>query len=453
MSQDQQSDSDGVLSDEIRSGGARKPPSMRRVASASFVGTLIEFYDFGIYGFAAALVFGKVFFPALGPSAATVAAFATFGVAFVARPVGAIIFGHFGDRLGRKKTLILTLLIMGSSTILVGVMPTAGQVGVAAPILLVILRVIQGLAAGGEWAGAVLFSAESAPEGKRGFWSMFASLGAGVAVALAPATFLVAGLMMSDEAFLSFGWRLPFLASIVLLMVGLWIRLAMEETPVFKAEISSEGPAKIPFTEAFKRQTREIVLASGMMILTFCFGYLGVAYLTNYGTTIIGLPRTQVLTINVFGGVVYTVGILLSGIVSDRLGRRRVMIVASSVGVAWSLALFPILDIGTPFAFGVGVIVTMFIAGIALGPMSAFVSELFETRYRYTAVGLTYNVGGVIGGAVTPILAASITAAWGGPAFGYLLGGLALISLVCVLLLRETRGRRLDQHFADAAAG
>ena len=426
---------------------ALSPPEsrlMRRVALASLVGTLIEFYDFGIYGFAAALVFGKVFFPALGTAAGTVAAFATFGVAFVARPIGAIAFGHFGDRLGRKKTLVLTLLMMGLSTVLVGLMPTSAQVGVVAPILLITLRVVQGLAAGGEWAGAVLFAAESAPQEQRGFWSMFASLGAGIAVSLAPATFLLSGLFMSDQAFLSWGWRIPFLTSLVLLAVGLWIRLAMEETPVFKAAMESGRVVKIPFAEAFRRQYREILLAGGMMILTFCFGYLGVAYLTNYGTAVLKFPRTLVLSISVIGGLVYTVGILGSGILSDKIGRRKVVLGATSIGVLWSLALFPLLDVGTGTAFAVGVLTTMFIAGTALGPMSAFVSELFDTRYRYTAVGFSYNIAGVVGGAITPLLAASVTAAYGGPAFGLLLSGLAMISFICVLCLRETRGQKLN---------
>ena len=420
--------------------------SIKRVAAASFVGTLIEFYDFGIYGFAAALVFGKIFFPALGTAAATVAAFATFGVAFVARPVGAVVFGHFGDRLGRKKTLVLTLIMMGIATVLVGFMPTTAQIGIAAPICLVILRIVQGLAAGGEWAGAVLFASESAPESQRGFWSMFASLGAGVAVALAPATFLLSGAFMSNEAFLEWGWRIPFLSSLVLLVVGMWVRLSMEETPVFKAAAQSGGIVSIPFADAFRFQYKEILLAGGMMILTFSFGYLGVAYLTNYGVSVLQLPRTFVLSMSIAAGCVYTVGILCSGLLSDWVGRRTVVLAAAVLGVAWSLALFSVVLVSGAgqAAYAVGVVGTLFVSGIALGPMSAYVSELFETRYRYTAVGFAYNIAGIVGGAITPILAASVTAQYGGPALGYLLAGLALISLICALCLRETRGRALD---------
>ena len=301
---------------------------MKRVALASFVGMLIEFYDAGIYGFALALVFGRVFFPALTSASATIAAFATFGAAFLARPIGAIAFGHFGDRLGRKKTLVTTLLVMGLSTFLVGLMPTTEQIGILAPICLVLLRVLQGLAAGGEWAGAVLFAAESSPEGQRGFWAMSASLGAGVAVILAPATFLLAGLVMSDEAFVAWGWRLPFLTSLLLLGVGLWIRLVMDETPVFKVEVERLGVVRFPFVEAFRNQFRVIVLAGGMMILTFCFGYLGIAYLPNYGTTILHLTRNFVLLTTVGAGFGYTAGILLGGMLSDRLGRRTTVLTA-----------------------------------------------------------------------------------------------------------------------------
>jgi MFS family permease len=424
--------------------------SIKRVAVASFVGTLIEFYDFGIYGFAAALVFGKIFFPALGTAAATVAAFATFGVAFVARPVGAVIFGHFGDRLGRKKTLVITLLMMGVATVLVGFMPTTAQIGIAAPICLVILRIIQGLAAGGEWAGAVLFASESAPQGQRGFWSMFASLGAGVAVALAPATFLLSGTFMSNDAFLEWGWRIPFLSSLVLLIVGMWVRLAMEETPVFKAEADKGGIVSIPFADAFRNQYKEILLAGGMMILTFSFGYLGVAYLTNYGVTTLKLERTFVLSMSIAAGFVYTIGILSSGLLSDWIGRRTVVLVAAALGVAWSLALFSTVLVpgAGQAAYAIGAVGTLFLAGIALGPMSAYVSELFETRYRYTAVGFAYNIAGIVGGAITPILAASVTAQYGGAALGYLLAGLALISFICALCLRETRGRSLDSVLA-----
>ncbi|MFC9840994.1 MFS transporter [Rhodococcus sp. NPDC127530] len=432
-------------------GSTGSPNSMPRVASASFVGSLIEFYDFNIYGVAAALVFGKIFFPALGPAAATVAAFATLGVAFVARPVGSILFGHFGDKLGRKRTLVITLMMMGFATVAVGLMPTAGQIGVAAPILLVVLRIVQGLAAGGEWAGAALFVTENAPKGKRGFWAMFASLGGGFALTLAPATFLLTGLFLTDEQFLSFGWRIPFIASTVLIAIGMYIRLRMEETPVFKAEelrkatADTTQVAKAPFFEAFKSQPREIILASLTMIIPPSFGYLGASYLVNYGANNLDLGRNAVLGLGALGGAALTAGIFFGGTYSDKVGRRRVIVGAASVAVVWALVLFPILDVAANWTFAIGMVVTMAIGGVALGPMSAFMSELFETRYRYTAAGFSYNVAQIIGGATVPLLAASIIAAFGGFVFGLMLAALALISLVSALALHETKDLEMDR--------
>lgn len=417
---------------------------MRRVATASFVGSVIEYYDFAIYGFAAALVFSKVFFPAMGTGAATVASLGTFGVAFVARPVGAVIFGHFGDRIGRKKTLVTTLLMMGIATVMVGLLPTADQIGVAAPILLVALRILQGLAAGGEWAGAALVASENAPKARRGFWAMFASLGGGVSIVLAPMAFLLTGLGMSDEAFLSYGWRIPFLLSALLVAVGLWIRLRMDETPVFKTELARSGASKVPFLEAFRCQPREILLAAGAMTIVFSFLYIASAYLPNYGTTVLQLPRTFVLAMGAAAGGSFSAGIVLGAILSDRVGRRVVVISVATTGVVWALVLFPLLDTGSVFLFGLGAVVLAFIAGLASGPMSAFISELFHTRYRYTAAGLSYNLAGIVGGALTPILAAQIMDAYGGFVTGLLLAGFALFSLLCVRGLPETRDYELD---------
>ncbi|MDH6293309.1 MFS transporter [Rhodococcus opacus] len=443
--QSEQSLASDVAEGRQASAAEARPADMKRVASASFVGTLIEFYDVSIYGFAAALVFGKVFFPALGAASATVAAFATLGVAFVARPIGAVIFGHFGDRLGRKNTLITTLIMMGIATALVGVMPTAEQIGIAAPIILVVLRIVQGLAAGGEWAGAALFAAENAPKAKRGFWAMFASLGGAVALVIAPLTFLPITLMMSDEAFLNYGWRIPFIASLALVAVGLWMRLRMEETPVFQDEQNRGETARVPIAAAFKSQPRQILLAAGAMIVIFSFGQLGTAYLVTYGTVDLSLSRTFVLAIGSVGAIGYTLAILFGGTISDRIGRRPIVIAAAAAGVVWALALFPILDTGSQFAFGLGVIGSLIISGAALGPMSAYTSELFHTRYRYTAAGFCYNLAGIIGGALTPILAASITATYGGFAFGVLLACLSLVSLLSVLRLGETKGRELNE--------
>ncbi|MFD6279492.1 MFS transporter [Streptomyces sp. NPDC060209] len=425
---------------------------MGRVATASFIGTVIEFYDFGIYGTAAALVFPEVFFPALGPAAGITASFAALGVAFVARPFGSLLFGHFGDRLGRKKTLIATMLLMGVSTILVGCMPTADQIGVVAPILIVILRVLQGLAAGGEFAGAVLFSSEHAPKGKRGFWAMFPNFGGGAAITLANLTFLLTTLFMSDDTFISWGWRIPFLASFLLVLVGLWIRLRIDETPVFKNQVARSGTSELPFLEALKHQPGQVLLASGTVMIGFALTYIGGTYLVSYGTTVLELPRTFVLSMAMVGGLAISAGVVLGAVLSDRIGRRWVIVGAAGVAVVWALVLFPLLDLGSRGMFAIGVPVTLFLSGIATGPQGAFLSELFHTRYRYTAAGLSYSLAGMIGGGVPPLIAPSVIDSFGSFFFGCILAGVCLISLICVLTVGETRQLDLDRAAADPAA-
>ncbi|WP_216353837.1 MFS transporter [Arthrobacter sp. SRS-W-1-2016] len=412
---------------------------------ASFVGTLVEFYDFSIYGTAAALVFPKVFFPALGPSAAIVASFAVFGVAFVARPFGSILFGHFGDRLGRKRTLIATMMIMGLATVLVGVMPTTDQIGAAAPILIVLLRIMQGLAAGGEWAGAVLFTAENAPKAKRGVWSMLPSLGSATATTVANATFFITSLTMSTETFVTWGWRVPFIASLVLVAVGMWVRLSVDETAVFKKQLSRSSASRVPLVEAFKRQPRSILLATGTAIILFPFSYIGGAYLASYGTGTLKLDTTFVLGVGMLGGVALFLGIALTGALSDRFGRRRMIMIAMACAIVWSLVLFPIVDSKSLLAFGAAVVLSWFISGVVNGPIGAFLSELFPTRYRYTATGFCYAMGSVIGGAIPPLVAAAVIPASGGFTFGLMLAGLCVVSLVCISRLAETKNYDLDR--------
>ncbi|WP_446045431.1 MFS transporter [Streptomyces olivaceus] len=422
-----------------------KPVKMRKVAAASFMGTVIEFYDFGIYATAAALVFADTFFPALGEHAGTVVSYATLGVAFVARPVGSIVFGHFGDRLGRKRTLIATMSIMGAATVLIGLLPTAAAIGVAAPVALVVLRIAQGLAAGGEWAGAALFTSEHSPQGRRGFWAMFTNLGGAFANILALGTFLITGLYMSDETFASWGWRLPFVLSFLLVVVGLFIRLRIEETPAFAAQAKrpraeSDG---LPFKDAVVHQWREILLGAGSLVMAFSLGYIGIAFLTNYGTATLDLPRPQVLGAGMFGNLLNCLAIISGGILTDRFGRRRILLIANIVGIPWALALFPLLDTGGLGAFWVGMSVTFLIAGVGFGVAGSFLSELFHTRYRYTAAGLAYSLAGVLGGAVPPLVAATLIDGYGSLVFGIFLAVYCLVGLLCTLALRETRHREL----------
>jgi MFS family permease len=422
---------------------------MRRIGAAGFTGTLIEFYDLQIYTTAAALVFAHVFFPQLGNVAGTVAAFGTIGVVFVARPLGSVLFGHFGDRMGRKRSLVITLLMMGLSTILVGLLPTSAQIGVMAPILLITLRIIQGLASGGEFAGAALLVAENAPAGKRGMWSALPSLGGAASNSFAGITLLITSLTMSDATFRAWGWRVPFLFSTVLLVVGLYIRLKMSETPVFTKEIHRRGTSRIPILEAIKTQPRDMLLGCMVEVPAFAMLYLVVTYVLNYGVNALKLRYTEVLWVTVGSGLIMFLGILITSRLSDRIGRRPVLILSNGLATVWALALFPILHTGTLVSYAMAVIVTMLIAGFIFGPIGAFMSELFDTRYRYTAVGLCYNASGILGGALPPLIAGPIISAYGTFAFGKVLAAICLASLCCCIALRETRHRKLDADVGE----
>lgn len=426
--------------------GAKTP--MHRVALASCAGTTIEFYDFFIYGTAAALVFPTVFFPALGTAAGVTASFATFAVAFVARPLGAIIFGHFGDRLGRKKTLISTLLLMGFATVLIGLLPSASSIGIAAPILLVTLRFLQGIAVGGEWAGATLLAAEYAPAHKRGLYAVFPQTGPAIAFFLSSATFLTVNVFVGETstAFIEWGWRVPFILSSLLVLVGLYVRLKVEETPMFKraAEQPRETGGAGPLVGVFRHHWREIFLAAGSLSMLFAFFYVGTAFLTAYGTTTVGLSRATVLTIGLIASVIFGATIVLSGIYSDRFGRRRILMISCALSVPWALVLFPLLDTGSPVAFAVGLIVTLMIFGISYGPAGALLPEMFPTRFRYTGAGMAYNLAGVIGGGTAPIMAANLSSSYGSWSVGLMLAGFGLLSLLCAIALPETRHRIME---------
>ncbi|WP_261380029.1 MFS transporter [Rhodococcus rhodochrous] len=421
---------------------------MRRIALAGFTGTVIEFYDLTLYAVAASLVFANVFFPALGPMAGTIAAFGTLGVAFVARPVGALIFGHFGDRLGRKRMLVTTLVLMGGATVVVGAMPTADQIGIAAPILIVLMRIVQGVAAGGELAGAALFSTESAPAAKRGFWTMFTSLGGGFSIVLANATLLLVAVSLSDEQFLSFGWRIPFLASGILIVVGLYIRLNIEESPVFEDEVEvdterGKGRSQMPFFAAWRRQPRQMLLVAGVSIMQAAFTYLGATYFANLGTEQLGLDRSAVLAAGIVGGLCWALGVVVGATASDRVGRRPVLLVATSAAVVWALLVFAMLETASGGIYLALLCVTMFLAGLEIGALNVMLSELFETEYRYTASAFAYNLGLVLGGAVPPMVGGAITLAFGPVVFGVFVAALCLVSLLSAIGLPETRHRDL----------
>jgi metabolite-proton symporter len=422
---------------------------MARVALASLVGSAIEFYDFFLYGTAAALVFPSVFFPSLATTMATLASLATFAAAFFSRPVGAAIFGHFGDRLGRKATLVATLLIMGLSTVAVGLLPGVATIGVAGPLILLALRLIQGIALGGEWAGSALLTAEHAPGDRRGLYGMFTPLGAGVGLVLANLAMLAVNFTIGEKspAFLAWGWRVPFLFSAVLIVVALYVRLNITETPVFASQkLDTKGDTVThgtPITELFRAQPRQVVLATGCAVAPFTLSFMAGTYLMNYARTELGHSRDLILFVGVLGGLSTIALVVPASVWSDRFGRRRVMLCGYVVGVPWAFAMMPLMDTGNPALFGVAIVVTYAIVGVLTGPLSSFIPETFATRYRYTGAGLTFNAGGIIGGAVPPLLAGALAASVGGWAIGLMMAIMVLISLGCTALLAETLGSAL----------
>ncbi|MFD7012519.1 MFS transporter [Rhodococcus jostii] len=453
--------------------------SLTRVAAAASVGTAIEWYDFFIFGTAAALVFPYVFFTDQDPATAILASFVTFAVAFFARPVGAGIFGHFGDKIGRKRTLVWTLFIMGASTVLIGLLPgystgTFGLfgngIGLWAPILLVAMRFFQGFAVGGEWAGAALLAAEYAPQGKRGMMTMWPQLGCAFAFLLSSGTFLVFSLIAGagaalDSPFIQYGWRIPFLLSSVLVIIGLWIRLAVEETPVFRQEetrMVKDSKRNLPFLDVLKHQWKEILLAGGALASLFSFFYMGTSFLTNYATGKLGHDRSFVLATGGVAAIVFGVAIAASAMYSDRIGRRKVIGTSVTLAIVWSLAMFPILDTGSTTAFIIVLLVTLIIFGIAYGPAGALLPELFQARYRYTGAGLGYALAGILGGALPPLAASQMVAAGNSFGVGIMLSLLSAVSMACVLLLKESsrnkmyvdiEPERADTGTASAGAG
>ncbi|TGB40506.1 MFS transporter [Mycolicibacterium peregrinum] len=426
---------------------------MKRVAFASFVGTAIEFYDFYIYGTAAALIFPHVFFPNMSPTMATISSLGTFAVAFLSRPIGAAVFGHFGDRLGRKKTLIATLLIMGLSTVCVGLVPSSATIGVAAPIILLALRLLQGFAVGGEWAGSALLSAEYAPVGKRGMYGMFTQLGAGAGLAVSNLVVFIVSLTIGEKSavFLDWGWRLPFLFSAVLLVVALYVRLSIDETPVFAREQVTGGVPKAPLSELFRTQTRQVALAAGCMVGIFTMSFLGGTYLMSYASTPIGHPRSLILGVGVLAGVALMAFSAISAVLCDRYGRRRVILAGFGLALPWAFVVMPLIDSGSPVGFAVAIAGIFCIFGLSYGPIGSFLPEIFATRYRYTGAGLSFNLAGIVGGAIPPLVAGALVDTLGSWAVGAMMAVFVVVSIVSTLLLPETKGTELDAVMSDTA--
>ncbi|GAB3008064.1 MHS family MFS transporter [Amycolatopsis acidiphila] len=416
----------------------RETSQLRRVAVASAIGTTIEWYDYFIYSTATALVFGRLFFSTLSPASGTLAAFATLGVGFLARPVGGVVWGHFGDRVGRKAMLVLSLVLMGIATVGVGLLPTFGSVGVLAPILLLVLRLLQGLSAGGEWGGAALMAVEHAPAGKRGRYGSFSQIGVPAGLILAQLVFFVLNGSLTQEQFRGWGWRLPFLFSIVLVAVGLVIRLHIAESPVFAALEREQARSRMPMVEVLRERPREVLMASVSFIANTAIGYVFLAYLLSYGTSVLKLSNATMLVVVIVGSVTWLVSIVASAIWSDRAGRKPVYLAGSVLLVVWSVPFFLLVDTRQPWLLGVAVVVLNIGLGATYGPQSALFAEMFEPRYRYSGASFSYAVGAVLGGGFAPLIATALRNSTGTSlSVSLYMVGVALLSLVAVLALRR----------------
>jgi metabolite-proton symporter len=424
------------------------PPALsspRRVIVASLIGTSLEWYDFFLYGSAAALLFGKLFFPQFASLTGTLLAFTTYAVGFVARPLGGVVFGHFGDRAGRRTVLVVTLLIMGAATFAIGLVPTYATIGVAAPILLVTLRFVQGLGLGGEWGGAVIMSVEHGGEGRRGLNASWPQVGVPAGNLLAAAVLWVLNGVLPDAAFVSWGWRVPFLLSGVLVGVGLWIRLTVTESPLFAEVEESGAKAKIPLVEVLRRHPRGLLIAMAARIGTDVAFYTYSLYVLTYITGTLHLPRGVGLAAVLIGSALQLALIPAFGALSDRIGRRPVYAIGAASAAAWAFAFFPLLDSGNRVVIVLATVVALATHAAMYGPQAAFIVEMFSTRLRYSGASMGYQIAGILGGALAPIVSIKLVQATGS-AFavsGYVLVAL-LITLVALWFAPETS--RVDLH-------
>jgi metabolite-proton symporter len=416
-----------------------------RTALSATIGTTIEWYDFQVYGLAAGLIFSTQFFPNVDPVAGTLLSFATFAVGFLARPIGAIIFGHMGDRLGRKSTLIATFLLTGVATLLVGCLPNYASIGVFAPILLVVLRLLQGIGLGGEWGGAVLVMTESEAQSRRGLLGSLPQLGSPAGLVIATLVFATITAVTTPEQFTAWGWRLPFLLSLALVVVGTFARASMPESKVFKQAKDSKTIAAFPLVETLRSQWREVLLAAGLFLVTSGGFYVYVTFMVAYGSTSLGMPKESMLN----GVLAFAITELLIIVpvcaFSDRIGRRPVFIASAIFTILFAFPLFWIVNTKAPSMILLGMAIGGIANGVLFGIMGSFGPELFKTSVRYTGASLGYQLSAALGGGLTPLIATALVSWAGGsywPAAAWL-AGLAAVSLVAALIAPETRNRSL----------
>jgi len=409
---------------------------------ASLAGTTIEFFDFYIYATAAVLVFPKLFFPSSDPTAATLQSFATFALAFFARPVGSAVFGHYGDRIGRKATLVAALLTMGLSTVAIGLLPTYASIGVLAPLGLALCRFGQGFGLGGEWGGAILLATENAPPGKRAWYGMFPQLGAPIGFIGAGGIFLLLSTVTTEAQFFTFAWRLPFLASSALIAFGLYVRLKITETPVFQKAIANHERVAVPFLDVFRHHTRALVLGTFLAVATFVIFYLLTVFCLGWGMSKLGYRREAFLIVQLVGVLFFGLTIPCSALLADRYGRRLVMMLVTIAIIIFGAVFGPIFNSGHT-GVQLGMILGFALIGMTYGPLGTLLSELFPTEVRYTGSSLTFNCAGIVGASLAPYIANSLATRFGLAAVGYYLSAAALLSLLALWLSRETRDAEL----------
>jgi metabolite-proton symporter len=410
--------------------------SPRQVLFASLVGTTVEFFDFYIYATAAVLVFPKLFFPSANPAAAILLSLATFGVAFVARPIGSALFGHYGDRIGRKRTLVLALSTMGLSTFIIGVLPGYVTIGIAAPLLLALCRFGQGIGLGGEWGGAVLLAVENAPPNKRALYGMFPQLGAPIGFLLSGGTFLLLSKTLTNAQFFNFGWRLPFLASAILVMLGLYVRLTITETPIFAEALKRSEPVKMPIATIFRKHTGALIAGIFVCLSTFVIFYLLTVFALSWGTVALHYSRSQFLMMQLFGVLFFAAFIPVSALLAER-SRKRVMIAVTVAIFLFGFVMGPLFTHGIHGAM-LMLVLGFSLTGLTYGPIGTITSELFPTSVRYTGSSLAFSLAGILGASIAPYIATWLAKTYNVNYVGYYLSASAVLTLLGVLSIRET---------------
>ena len=411
--------------------------SLKHVLFGSLIGTTIEFFDFYIYANAAVLVFPKLFFPGSNPTASIIESLATFSIAFFARPIGSAVFGHYGDKIGRKTTLVVALLTMGISTVAIGLLPTYESIGIVAPLLLMLCRFGQGLGLGGEWGGAVLLAIENAPPGKRAWYGMFPQLGAPIGLLLSGGTFLLLSDLLTNEQFFEFGWRIPFIASSLLVGIGFYIRLKITETPSFVNAKETKKEVKVPLLSILKSFKRELIFGTFAAVATFVTFYLMTVFSLSWATSHLGFSRRDFLIIELFAILFFVIGIPLSAVLADRLGRRLILLLVSFAIGLFGLSFSYFMDSGSTFLITFFICLGMGLMGLTYGPLGTFLSELFPTEVRYSGASLTFNLAGIIGASFAPLIAIWLATQYGIAFVGYYLSFAALISFLALLVISK----------------